>query len=89
MGCETADHWVIKKVQNGDCAAEQCLVVEKASQINVQLWADICVARQHGATVICLADFGQFESIAQNWGSPTLCRSLPCFASSVVATASH
>ena len=23
MGCETADHWVIKKVQNGDCAAVQ------------------------------------------------------------------
>ncbi len=55
MGCETADHWVIKKVQNGDCAAVQYLVVEEASQINVQLWADICVAKQRGATLLCLA----------------------------------
>ncbi len=71
MGCETADHWCIKKVQNGDCAAVQYLVVEKASQINVQLWADICVAKQRGATIVCLADFGQFEAIAQNWaGTP-------------------
>ena len=71
MGCETADHWVIKKVQNGDCAGVQYLVVEEASQINVQLWADICVARQRGATIICLADFRQFEAIAQNWaGTP-------------------
>ena len=48
MGCETADHWVIKKVQNGDCAAVQYLAVEEASQINVQLWADLCVAKQRG-----------------------------------------
>ena len=48
MGCETADHWCIKRIQHGDCAAVQYLVVEEASQINVQLWADICVARQRG-----------------------------------------
>ena len=71
MGAKTADHWVIKKVQNCDCAAVQYLLVEEASQINMQLWADICVAKQRGATIICLADFGQFEAIAQNWaGTP-------------------
>ena len=32
MGCETADHWVMKRVQNGDCASVQYLVVEEASQ---------------------------------------------------------
>ena len=37
----------------------------------MQLWADICVAKQRGATIICLADFGQFEAIAQSWaGTP-------------------
>ena len=62
---------MIKKVQNGDCAGLQYLVVEEASQRNVQLWADICVAKQRGATIVCLADFGQFEAIAQNWaGTP-------------------
>ena len=64
MGAETADHLVIKKVQNGDCSAVQYLLVEEASQINVQLWGDICVAKQRGAILICLADFGQFEAIA-------------------------
>ena len=71
MGCVTADHWCIRHIRNGDCAAVQYLVVEEASQINVQLWADICVAKQRGATIVCLADFGQFEAIAQNWaGTP-------------------
>ena len=71
MGCETADHWCIKRVQNGDCRAAQYLLVEEGSQINVQLWADICVAKQRGLVIICLADFGQFEAIAQHWaGTP-------------------
>ena len=35
------------------------------------MWADICVAKQRGATIICLADFGQFQAIAENWaGTP-------------------
>ena len=50
---------MIKKVQNGDCAAVQYLVVEEASQINVQLRADLCVAKQRGLVLICLAGFGQ------------------------------
>jgi hypothetical protein len=71
MGCETADHWCIRHVQNGDCAAVQYLVVEEGSMIDVQLWADICVAKQRGAVIICLADWGQFEAIAQSWaGTP-------------------
>ena len=37
MGCETADHWCIRRIQHGDCAAVQYLAVEEASQINVQL----------------------------------------------------
>ena len=40
---------------------------QEASQINVQLWADLCVAKQRGLVLICLADFRQFEAIAQNW----------------------
>ena len=71
MGCETADHWCIKRVQSGDCASVQYLFVEEASQINVQLWADLCVARQRGLILVCLADFGQFQAIAENWaGTP-------------------
>ena len=68
---ETASFWCIKRIQHGDCAAVQYLLVEEASQITVQLWADICVAKQRGAILICLADFGQFEAIAQSWaGTP-------------------
>ena len=47
------------------------LVVEELTQINVQLWADICVAKQRGLILICLADFGQYEAMVQNWaGTP-------------------
>ena len=71
MGCEAADHWCIKRIQNGDCVGVQYLLIEEASQINVQLWADICVAKQRGATIICMAGFGQFQAIAENWaGTP-------------------
>jgi hypothetical protein len=49
----------------------QYLLVEEGSMIDVQLWADVCVAKQRGAIIICLADWGQFEAIAQSWaGTP-------------------
>ena len=71
MGCETADRWCIKRIQNGDCVGVHYLLIEEASQINVQLWADICVAKQRGATIICLADCRQFQAIAESWaGTP-------------------
>ena len=31
MGCETADHWTIKRVQNGDCVNVQYLLIKEAS----------------------------------------------------------
>ena len=50
---------------------EALTVMFEPSAYNVQLWADICVARQRGLILICLADFGQYEAIAQNWaGTP-------------------
>ena len=67
MGAETADHWSIRCVQNGDCRGVDYLVIEEVSQINVQIWADLCVAKMRGVKFVCLGDFGQFQAVAESW----------------------
>lgn len=77
MGCETADHWCIRYVQNGDCRGVHYIVCEELSQINVQLWSQLCVAKMRGCIFICLGDFGQFQSVAETWaGTPVAADSL-------------
>ena len=47
------------------------LVVEELTQINVQLWCDIALARLRGVQIIAVGDFGQFQAVAESWaGSP-------------------
>jgi hypothetical protein len=71
MGALTADHWTIRYMQNGDCQNVQYILVEECSQLNVQLWAQLCVAKMRGCKLICLGDFGQFQPVAETWaGSP-------------------
>jgi hypothetical protein len=71
MGAETADHWCIRYVLNGDCRGVDDIVCEEVSQINVQLFSSLCVAKLRGCKFICLGDFGQFQAVAESWaGSP-------------------
>jgi hypothetical protein len=71
MGSLTADHWTIRYMQTGDCQNVEFLLVEECTQINVQIWAQLCVAKMRGCKLICLGDFGQFQPVAEQWaGTP-------------------
>ena len=65
-GCVTADHWCIKYVRNADVTCDY-LFVEEVSQIDVQLWCDIVLAKMRGVRVVAIGDWGQFDAIAQSW----------------------
>ncbi|CAE8607610.1 unnamed protein product, partial [Polarella glacialis] len=68
MGCDavTADHWVRKHVRAGSFSS-QILVVEELSQVDVQLWGDLCLVSMKGTTNICCGDFGQFQAVSESW----------------------
>ena len=66
-GAQTADHWVRQRVRNGGAVSCDVLVIEEITQLEVQLWADICkLALAEIAFVLC-GDFLQFPAVCQHW----------------------
>jgi hypothetical protein len=72
IGCEavTADHYIHRHFLNGGIHCD-VLVVDEITQINLQIWQWICLAKFKGIQLILVGDFLQFGPCCHNWcGSP-------------------
>lgn len=67
-GAVTADQWVRQKIRNGGSVQCDVLVCEEITQMEVQLWADVCkFSLAEGVAFILCGDFNQFGAIAEHW----------------------
>ena len=70
MDAQTADAWVRKEVRNGGSVRFDLVVVEELSQVEVQLFADLCkYSLASGVAFILCGDFNKISAIAGFWGS--------------------
>ena len=66
-GAQTADHWVRKRVRAGGSVLIDTLVCEEVSQMEVQLWCDICkVSLAENVSFILCGDFLQFPAVCES-----------------------
>ena len=65
-GAVTADHWVRQKIRNGGSVQCDVLVCEEITQMEVQLWADVCkFSLAEGVAFILCGDYNQFPPICR------------------------
>ena len=67
-GAVTADHWVRQRIRSGGSIPCDLLVIEEITQIEVQIWSDICkFALAEGVALILCGDFSQFPAVCQHY----------------------
>jgi hypothetical protein len=70
LGAVTADHYVHRHFLNGGIHCD-VLVVDEITQINVQIWQWLCLAKFKNIQMILVGDFQQFGPVCENFcGSP-------------------
>ena len=66
-GAHTTDHWVRLKVRTSGGIHCGVLIVEELTQMEVQLWADVCKFALSGVAFILCGDFAQFPAVCERW----------------------
>ena len=73
LGAQTADHWVRR---NGHCSATW-LVIQKLTQLDTPLWADIaCLSMNKKIRFLLLGDFRQLPAVQDGFAGAEVCREL-------------
>ena len=65
-GAVTADHYVRRHIRSGGCANCDILVCEEITQMEHQLWADVCKLALGGVSFILCGDFSQFSACCES-----------------------
>ena len=64
-GAVTADHYVRRHVRSGGCVNCDVLVCEEITQMEHQLWADVCKLALGGVSFILSGDHSQFPACCE------------------------